>query len=89
MQLARYQCFKIVEAAKIVEVRDLHLATAWLVLESGGEIRVDAAYLGKHHPEAGGYFVRYGDGYESFSPAAAFEAGYTRIDDPLTLDPRP
>lgn len=27
----------------------------------------------------GGYYVRYQDGYESWSPAEAFEEGYTRI----------
>lgn len=34
----------------------------------------------------GGYYVRYEDGYESFSPADIFESGYTRIEnieDPL------
>lgn len=30
-------------------------------------------------PQSGWYWVRYDDGYESFSPAAAFEEGYTRI----------
>ena len=27
-----------------------------------------------------GYYVRYADGYESFSPADVFEDGYTAID---------
>ncbi len=40
---------------------------------------VEPAYLEKHKPEAGGYFVQYEDGYKSFSPAKAFEDGYTRI----------
>lgn len=35
--------------------------------------------MAKHKPVAGGYFVVYEDGYESFSPAKAFEEGYTRI----------
>jgi hypothetical protein len=30
-------------------------------------------------PQPGGYFVVYKDGYKSFSPAKAFEEGYTRI----------
>ncbi len=34
-------------------------------------------YFEKHTPEVGGYFVQYKDGYKSFSPAAAFEEGYT------------
>ena len=33
----------------------------------------------------GGYFVQYDDGYQSWSPAAAFESGYS----PLTIDPKP
>lgn len=31
-------------------------------------------------PAIGGYFVVYDDGYESWSPAEAFEKGYTLID---------
>lgn len=42
-------------------------------------IPVDADYYRKHDPEPGGYYVRYKDGYESFSPSKAFEEGYTRI----------
>lgn len=41
--------------------------------------RVDAAYMRKHTPHVGGYYVVYTDGYKSFSPAQAFEEGYTRI----------
>ena len=40
--------------------------------------RVDAAYLEKHRPEVGGYYVLYKDGYKSFSPAQAFDEGYSR-----------
>ena len=36
-------------------------------------------YFAKHKPEAGGYYVVYEDGYKSYSPAKAFEAGYTEI----------
>lgn len=36
-------------------------------------------YMRKHDPQAGGYYIVYEDGYKSFSPAGAFEAGYTRI----------
>lgn len=40
---------------------------------------VDAAYVTKHNPQPGGYYVVYEDGYKSFSPAAAFESGYSLI----------
>lgn len=41
--------------------------------------KVSAKYVKKHKPEAGGYYVRYIDGYESYSPAKAFEEGYNRL----------
>lgn len=44
-----------------------------------GPIPVDAAWYRKNQPEAGGYYVVYADGYKSYSPAEAFEDGYTRI----------
>jgi hypothetical protein len=33
----------------------------------------------KHRPQVGGYYVLYEDGYHSFSPAPAFESGYSLI----------
>jgi hypothetical protein len=41
--------------------------------------RVPHAFVRKHDPKAGGYYVVYEDGYASWSPADAFETGYTRI----------
>lgn len=41
--------------------------------------KVDAAYVRKHEPKMGGYYVVYADGYRSWSPAAAFESGYRRV----------
>lgn len=41
---------------------------------------VNKQWLAKHAPVVpGGYLVVYDDDYASFSPAAAFESGYTRI----------
>jgi hypothetical protein len=40
---------------------------------------VDGSYLRKHEPKEGGYYVVYEDGYRSFSPADAFEGGYTKL----------
>ncbi|MHA1470576.1 MAG: DUF2829 domain-containing protein [Candidatus Asgardarchaeia archaeon] len=37
-------------------------------------------YLDKHKPVVGGYWVKHKDGHESFSPAEAFESGYTLVD---------
>lgn len=41
--------------------------------------KVSHQFTVKHNPQAGGYFVVYKDGYQSFSPAAAFEEGYSKI----------
>jgi hypothetical protein len=43
---------------------------------------VSRAYTSKHNPQVGGYYVVYADGYASWSPAQAFEEGYTRWSQP-------
>ncbi len=40
---------------------------------------VERSWVKKHDPRPGGYLVIYNDGYQSYSPAKAFEEGYTRI----------
>jgi hypothetical protein len=53
------------------------------IVEVGFEGNTFAARMfntrSKPMPEVGWYYVQYPDGYESFSPAAAFEEGYTLI----------
>ena len=44
-----------------------------------GPFEVNQEYIRKHNPKVGGYYVVYKDGYKSFSPADAFEEGYTRV----------
>lgn len=46
--------------------------------EGYGKVPLTPEYVAKHKPEVGGYYVVYEDGYKSFSPAGAFESGYTR-----------
>ena len=41
---------------------------------------VSKAYVKKHDPQPGGYYVIYEDGYESWSPEEAFENGYSPIE---------
>ncbi len=85
--LPRYQCHKEVRALKIREIRvedvpgDPNCTRTMIVPEEDGfaPFPVTRAYIEKHKPKAGGYFVLYEDGYQSFSPAKAFEEGYTRI----------
>lgn len=88
MSLPTYQCHKRVQAAKIKQVfhldtfnNDMAVPGLLLELPDGSEvwISVTGPFLAKHKPEAGGYFVLYDDTYQSFSPAQAFEEGYTQI----------
>lgn len=79
-RLPEYQCFKIVRAARVLEInlprRSLVLAPAF-----GPSIEVEMTdeFWRRNRVEVGGYYVQYEDGYASYSPAAAFESGYTII----------
>lgn len=75
-ELPRYQCLKQVRALKIADIAGNIITPAD---EGYAPFEVPSAYLAKHQPQPGGYFVVYDDGYNSFSPAEAFEQGYRRI----------
>ena len=86
--MPRYKCHKEVWALKIKEVhlsKDTEASDgcrgAMLVPEDEGyaPFFVSSEYVFKHKPQAGGYYVVYKDGYFSFSPAGAFEEGYTKV----------
>jgi len=79
MELPRYQSHKTVWAAKITEMISLDSGTQLLFGEIDKYIIVTKDWMSKHSPTVGGYFVRYADDYTSFSPAEAFENGYTRV----------
>lgn len=78
MKLATYHCHKCVQAARITAL-DPVLRRITVDLRPGTTVEwaVPPEYFTKHSPVVGGYFVLYEDGYQSFSPAATFEAGYT------------
>lgn len=88
-ELPKYKCHKEVWALKIKRLIPSSKAgtdylgphTATLIPEDGRyqPIELSEEYVTKHAPEAGGYYVVYKDGYKSFSPAKAFEEGYTKI----------
>lgn len=81
-QMPKYKCHKEVWALKIIEVNQPDECDAKLHFEDGrfAPILVDAEFVRKHAPMTGGYYVVYEDGYKSWSPAEAFEAGYTLIE---------
>lgn len=73
---------KKVRALKIAEVLapgEDGLTTLVIDSPDFADVKVDQAYVDKHDPQPGGYWVRYPDGYESWSPAEAFESGYRCI----------
>ena len=86
-EMPKYECHKQVWALKIAELRrtgsENEESDGGLIIvpaDGGyGAFKVDRDYVAKHKPQIGGYYVVYADGYKSFSPAEAFESGYTRV----------
>ena len=82
--MPRYKCHKEVHALKIKSIEwDPRMESAVITPADEGyePFSVDAAYMDKHDPQVGGYYVVYDNGqYISFSPAGVFEDGYTRIE---------
>ena len=74
----RWKCHKEVWGEKIVDIV-LSPAGPHILKFDGRFVPVSDEYMHKHNPQVGGYYVIYDDGYESFSPAKAFEEGYTLI----------
>ncbi len=82
-----YQSHKKVQAFKIASIEkaqgqldpDTEMGDYEVKGVDGEKAVVKENWLRRHNPDLGGYFVRYDDGYESFSPAAAFESGYTEV----------
>jgi hypothetical protein len=87
-EMPKYKCHKEVWALKIAaikrdgegEPRDSDGSAIITPSELPyASFAVSADYMHKHKPQVGGYYVVYEGGYQSFSPADAFESGYSRI----------
>ena len=79
-----YQSHKKVWALKVAKFEpqsEQGMVGGYITPAEAGYARfaVSSEYVQKHNPKEGGYFVQYEDGYCSWSPAEAFEGGYTRI----------
>lgn len=75
-----YECHKQVRAFQIATVdRSFVRSQIVPVDDTLPRVEVSAEWDARHEPQAGGYYIIYEDGYASYSPAAPFEAGYTRI----------
>ena len=81
--MPRYKSHKVVYALKIHAIDMGESPSDGAVItpadEGFGPFPVDAVYMEKHEPKVGGYYVVYPDGYKSWSPADAFEDGYSRV----------
>lgn len=81
-ELPRYQCHKQVGALKIAAIEFKEDGSAIVAPESVSFLpfTVDN-YRQKFHGDENdlGYYVRYSDEYESWSPTKAFEEGYFRL----------
>lgn len=81
-EMPKYQSYKIVHALKIKEIKEpLPSGDCMFLPEDEGFdwVFLPKDYMRKHQPQVGGYYVVYDDGYKSWSPAKAFEEGYTLI----------
>jgi hypothetical protein len=75
-EMPRYQSHKKVWALKIADVTGCTITPAD---EGYAPFVVEPEMYLRYTPVTGDYFVQYEDGYKSFSPAKAFEEGYTRV----------
>lgn len=84
-ELPRYQSHKKVRALKIaaIEIHENGAATIAPKDEGVAPIKTKSLYGGRFQGNENdlGYYVRYENGYETWSPTEAFENGYTLIDD--------
>lgn len=84
-EMPRYKCHKEVWALKIANITDPtqpgNESDGSRIIQPAdtryAAFRVPRDYVQKHNPEVGGYYVEYADGYKSYSPAKAFEDGYS------------
>lgn len=80
-EMPRYICHKTVWAIQIAGVEMQTDGTARIHPSDIGysSFRLTSDEVRRFKPQAGGYLVTYDDGYKSYSPQAAFEAGYTKL----------
>ena len=81
-EMPKYRCHKEVHALKIGRIEKVDGPGARIIPvdPNYSPFLVRGGYMGKHCPQVGGYYVVKKDGQKSFSPAEAFEAGYSLIE---------
>lgn len=79
MPLPQWKSHKEVYADKIIAIEPVDSGYIWR-LACGAYVPtgITAELTKRSSPKVGDYFVEYDDRYKSWSPAKAFEDGYTR-----------
>ena len=76
--MQRYKPHKEVYALKIAIIEHCVGGALFTAADKDyGTFEVSSEYVKKYSPQAGGYYVVYRDGHESWSPGLAFEDGHT------------
>ena len=80
-QLADWRCHKVVKAGKILEMPDGGSGVVTIEDVNGAPCKVTMPgnAFARGRPVVGDYVVVYEDDYKSWSPAKAFEEGYSKI----------
>lgn len=80
-QLADWKCHKIVKAGKILAMPEYgHIVTIEDCNRAECKVDMPADAFARGRPAIGDYIVIYDDKYKSWSPAKAFEDGYSRVE---------
>lgn len=81
VKMPSYKCTKVVSALKIKDIVPGGIGFSDLIFEEGGYAPTQKSneWVEKRGALPGGYYVVYKDGYESWSPAKAFEEGYEKL----------
>jgi hypothetical protein len=79
-KLKKYRSHKLVEAGQIASVAAAGSGYVLQVVNAEGKaesVAVGMNFFARGVAKEGDYYIRYPDGYVSWSPKVAFEEGYT------------
>ena len=81
IDLPVWRCHKLVRGFKIAQMVPLEGTSQLRLIDETGVYIVDVSnqYVMRYQPSVGDYYALYEDGYESLSPADAWEKGYTLL----------
>ena len=78
--LAKFKSHKIVAAGKLRSIDSEDTVTVEDANGADCKVEIPSGMFARGVATIGDYIVIYDDGYKSWSPAKAFEDGYTRVE---------